>query len=110
MPQAVTIRSLPKAFEFVKAMQADGLEWGEGYRGLGRDAIAAILQSQMARAIDEHLDRMALLDEADRRNGYYRRLCSPSSAISSWRCRARGALRRSRWCAPMPGAPNKSTA
>jgi transposase-like protein len=73
MPQAVTIRSLPKAFEFVKAMQADGLEWGEGYRGLGRDAIAAILQSQMARAIDEHLDRMALLDEADRRNGYYRR-------------------------------------
>jgi putative transposase len=73
MPQAVTIRSLPKAFEFVKAMQADGLEWGKGYRGLGRDAIAVILQSQMARAIDEHLDRMALLDEADRRNGYYRR-------------------------------------
>src|SRR5262249_34464119 len=25
MPQVVTIRSLPKAFEFVKAMQADGL-------------------------------------------------------------------------------------
>ena len=73
MPQAVTIRSLPKAFEFVKAMQADGLEWGEGYRGFGRDAIAAILQSQMAQAIDDHLDRMTLLDEADRRNGYYRR-------------------------------------
>ena len=73
MPQAVTIRSLPKAFEFVKAMQADGLEWGEGYRGLGRDAIAAILQSQMAQAIDDHLDRLALRDEVDRRNGYYRR-------------------------------------
>jgi hypothetical protein len=66
MPQAVTIRSLPKAFDFVKAMQADGLEWGEGYRGLGRDAIAAILQSQMAQAIDNHLDRLALRDEADR--------------------------------------------
>jgi hypothetical protein len=26
MPQAVTIRSLPMAFEFVKAMRADGLE------------------------------------------------------------------------------------
>jgi transposase-like protein len=54
-------------------MQAEGLEWGEGYRDLGREAIAAILQSQMAQAIDEHLDRMALLDEADRRNGCYRR-------------------------------------
>jgi hypothetical protein len=73
MSQAVTIRSLPSAFEFVKAMQADGLEWGDGYRGLGGEAIAAILQGQMAQAIDEHLDRMALLDEADRRNSSYRR-------------------------------------
>ena len=73
MPQAVTIRSLPRAFELVKAMQAQGLEWGEGYRGLGRDALAGILQDQMARAIDDHLDRMAVLDEADRRNGSYRR-------------------------------------
>ena len=54
-------------------MQAQGLEWGEGYRGLGREAIAAILQGQMARAVDQHLDRMAVLDEADRRNGYYHR-------------------------------------
>ena len=73
MPQAVTIRSLPRAFEFVKAMQAQGLEWGEGYRGLGREAIAAILQGQMAQAIDQHLDRMAAMDEVDRRNGSYRR-------------------------------------
>ncbi len=36
MPQAVTITSLPRAFELVKGMQAQGLEWGEGYRGLGR--------------------------------------------------------------------------
>ena len=73
MPQAVTIRSLPRAFELVKAMQMQGLEWGEGYRRLGRDAIAGILQDQMGRAIDEHLDRMAVLDRADRRNGSYRR-------------------------------------
>jgi hypothetical protein len=73
MPQAVTIRSLPRAFEFVKAMHGEGVEWGEGYRGLGRDAIAAILQGQMAQAVNEHLDRMALLDEADRCNGFYRR-------------------------------------
>src|SRR5579875_425644 len=61
MPQAVTIASLPRAFALVKGMQAQGLEWGEGYRGLGREAIAA------------HLDRMAELDQADRRNGSYRR-------------------------------------
>jgi putative transposase len=73
MPQAVTIWSLPRAFELVKGMRAPGLEWGEGYRGLGRAAIAAILAGQMGHAIDEHLDRMAALDQADRRNGSYRR-------------------------------------
>jgi hypothetical protein len=54
-------------------MQAEGLEWGEGSRGLGRNTIAAILQGQIAQAIEEHLDRMARLDAADRRNGCYRR-------------------------------------
>ena len=73
MPQAVTIASLPRAFELVKGMQGQGLEWGEGYRGLGREAIAAILTGQMGQAIDDHLDRMAVLDQADRRNGSYRR-------------------------------------
>lgn len=73
MPQAVTIRSLPMAFELVKGMQGQGLEWGEGYRALGRDAIAGILRRQMGQAIDEHLDRMAERDQADRRNGSYRR-------------------------------------
>lgn len=41
MPQTVMIEGLPEAFEVVKAMQAEGLEWGEGYRhgplGSGRD-------------------------------------------------------------------------
>ena len=73
MPQAVTIRSLPRAFELVKGMQAQGLEWGEGYRALGRQAIGDVLRGQMDRVIDEHLDRMAALDEADRRNGSYPR-------------------------------------
>jgi hypothetical protein len=27
MPQSVTIRSLPRAFELVNRMQAQGLEW-----------------------------------------------------------------------------------
>jgi transposase-like protein len=73
MPQAVTIRSLPFAFEVVKGMQAEGLEWGESYRPLGRDALAGILQDQMSGSIDGHLDRMAARGEADRRNGSYPR-------------------------------------
>ena len=73
MPLAVTVRSLPRAFELVKGMQGHGLEWGESYRSLGRDAIAAILRDQMTSAIEDHLERMAELDEADRRNGSYAR-------------------------------------
>ena len=73
MPQAVTIGSLPRAFELVKGMQGQGLEWGESYRPFGRQAIADVLRGQMDQAIDEHLDRMAVLDQADRRNGSYPR-------------------------------------
>jgi putative transposase len=73
MPQSVTIRSLPRAFELVEGMQAQGLEWGDGYRAFGREAIGAILRRQMNQAIYEHLDRMAALDIADRRNGSYSR-------------------------------------
>lgn len=57
----------------MKGMQAQGLEWGDGYRAFGREAIGAILRRQMDQAIDEHLDRMAALDVADRRNGSYSR-------------------------------------
>jgi Transposase, Mutator family len=46
--QAATITSLPMAFEMVKAMRADGLEWGEGFRPLGRQMVAAIIEEQMA--------------------------------------------------------------
>jgi transposase-like protein len=73
MPQrAATIESLPAAFEVVKAMQA-GLDWGEGYRPFGRQALAEIIESEMAAAVDRHLEGLAAEDAADRRNGYYRR-------------------------------------
>ena len=48
-------------FEMVKEMQADGLEWGEGYRPLGHLALAEIIDG---------LDGSAT---RDRRNGFYRR-------------------------------------
>jgi len=50
MPQhAATIESLAMVFALVKAMQADGLEWSEGYRALGRQALAAIIEGRMAK-------------------------------------------------------------
>ena len=71
--RAATITSLPMAFEVVKAMQADGLEWGEGYRPLGRQALEEIIEDQMAAAVDRYLDQLEADAVADRRNGYYRR-------------------------------------
>ena len=74
MPQrAATIKSLPAAFEVVKAMRADGLDWGEGYRPLGRQALAEIIEGEMAAAVDRWLESLEAEDDADRRNGYYRR-------------------------------------
>jgi transposase-like protein len=61
------------AFEMVKAMQADGLEWGEGCRPLGRQAVAAIIEEQMATAVDRYLAELDADDEPDRRNGHYKR-------------------------------------
>jgi len=71
--RAATITSLPMAFEFVKAMQAGGLDWGEGYRPLGRQAIAEIIETEMVAAVDRHLEALEADEAADRRNGYYRR-------------------------------------
>lgn len=73
MPQAVTIRSLPRAFAMIKAMQDQGYEWGEDYRQSGREALAEILEEQMDDAIDRHLAAADIDGEADRRNGCYHR-------------------------------------
>ena len=73
MPQAATIKSLPAAFRMMKAMQAGDVEWGEDYRASARHALAELLEGRMGQLIDEHLERMAEVDQADRRNGYYAR-------------------------------------
>ena len=73
MPQTATIKSLPEAFEVVKAMQTDGLDWGEGYRPLGRRALAEIIEGRMAEDVDRWLDNLDGAAASDRRNGAYRR-------------------------------------
>ena len=64
-----TIKSLPAAFRMMKAMQAEGIEWGEDDRQGARDAVAELLRGRMDPLLDEHLERMAELGLADRRNG-----------------------------------------
>lgn len=83
MPQhAATIESLPMAFEFVKAMRPDGLEWGEGYRQLGREALAEIIEERMGEAVDRWLEGLGSDDAPDRRNGvYYRHLLTELGSI-----------------------------
>ena len=73
MPRSVTIQSLPVAFEMMKAMQAEGLGWGEDCRPLGRQALRTIIEDSLAASIDAHLVRVAERGEADRRNGTYGR-------------------------------------
>ena len=75
MPQrTATIESLPMAFALVKEMQADRLEWGEGYRPLRRAALAEIIQGRTAEAVDHWLDGLDGMAMRDRRNGSYPRL------------------------------------
>src|SRR5688500_4694966 len=57
----------------MKAIQAEGVEWGEDYRQGARQAVAELLRGRMDQLIDEHLERMAELGQADRRNGCYTR-------------------------------------
>jgi putative transposase len=73
MPQTATIKSLPGAFRMMKAMQVEGLEWGEDYRGAAQRALTELLAGRMDQLIDAHLERMAEFGRADRRNGCYTR-------------------------------------
>ena len=54
-------------------MQTDGLDWGEGYRPLGRRALAEIIEGRMAEDVDRWLGNLDGAAARDRRNGVYRR-------------------------------------
>ena len=110
MPQAATIKSLPAAFRMMKAMQVQGIEWDEDYRASARHALAGLLEGRMDQLLDEHLERMAELGQADRRNGCYRRwLLTELGDIELAVPRTRTSA-RSRLCGPTPGGRRTSTA
>jgi hypothetical protein len=49
-------------------VQAEDVEWGEEYRQAPRQALAEFLEGRMNALILAHLERMAELGQADRRN------------------------------------------
>jgi transposase-like protein len=57
----------------MKAMQVEGLGWGEACRPLARQTVVKIIEDRLHEAVDGHLLRLAERGEADRRNGSYRR-------------------------------------
>ena len=73
MPRSATIKSVAHAFRMMKAMEAQGIEWGEDYRHAAGAALKDVLEGRMALGIDRHLAEMAARGAADRRNGAYRR-------------------------------------
>jgi len=57
----------------MKQMRAQGIEWGEDYRGAARMALKEVLEGRMAAGVAAHLQEMASRGAADRRNGCYQR-------------------------------------
>ena len=73
-------------------------------------ALAELLEGRMDQLIDEHLERMAELGQADRRNGCYTRWLLTELGAIELHVRARVRSARSRWCEPTPGVPRTSIA
>jgi len=57
----------------MKAMRAQGIEWGEDYRHAAGAALKDVLEGRMADRIDRHLAEISRHEVSDRRNGVYRR-------------------------------------
>ena len=58
MPHVATIKSLPRAFRIMKAMQAQGIEWSGDYRQaahVGKHLAAA------TKGVDERIDNHIVL-------------------------------------------------
>ena len=48
----------------MKAMEAQGIEWGEDYRRAAAQALKDVVEGRMAGAVDRHLEEMERLGEA----------------------------------------------
>ncbi len=87
-----TIESLPVAIEVVKAMQAQGLDWGRAIARLAVGRWPRLSRRRMAAAVDRWLESLEAEDAADRRSGYYRRLLLTELSDIELLVRARAAI------------------
>lgn len=72
--KAAVIRSVSRAYRFIKEMSSQGFELAEDYRRFSRQALKEFLEGQMKASIDSYLEDFALrAEEEDRRNGSYSR-------------------------------------
>jgi putative transposase len=73
MRDMVVIRSLPQAYKVIKEMNLGRGEWEFEYRQAGREAVKKVIEELMKDRISQHLEEMAVRQEADRRNGTFSR-------------------------------------
>ena len=74
MPGLAFVQSLPHALQVVKELKIQPPGWeDQDWRKPVRDAMADIIEEQMARAVDRHLEEVARRGGEDRRNGAYQR-------------------------------------
>ena len=67
MPQSTAaITNVAQAFEVIKEMRLEGIEWSEDYRVHGRKALKLILEEQMKDRIDRYLEVVDRQGGADR--------------------------------------------
>ncbi len=75
MPQKVAaIHSVAPAYQVIKEISSQGVDWGEDYRGYSRQALKGFLEGRMKANIDYYLEELAIREgEEDRCNGSYGR-------------------------------------
>jgi putative transposase len=75
MPQRVAaIGSVVQAYEVIKEISPQGVDWGEDYRRYSRQALKGFLEGRMKANIDYYLEELGIRGgEEDRRNGSYSR-------------------------------------
>jgi putative transposase len=72
--KAAVIRSVSRAYRFIKEMSSQGFELAEDYRRYSRQALKEFLEGRMKASLDVYLEDFAFrAGEEDRRNGSYSR-------------------------------------
>jgi hypothetical protein len=101
MPQAPTIKSLPRAFRVRRAVEGARVGVRRGRRPLraGARVVTGVLERSTASAGSTTISRRRRSAPTDA-TGAIGPSCWPSSAS-----RTPGAAAQTGWCAPMPGAP-----